>query len=238
MEMDVPENVGDKIKVYSDQRAAANRRAVAVLIFAPLLLALVRSPDFQFKEPLSLIEGKLDSGYLAAYGHFVILIVASMYWSSLASCTKLHSAVRWDLRKSVVDGDVQRTESYLMRPPFCLSPFEKRPYLAWLSALSPLIIATIFYSVFLWDYFYFHAENRGSQAERFHDLLLGAPDQRGFHGYWYRGTSSHPWINAPEQTWLGILGLFILLFYVVSGFLILRNYHASMNELAKTNRAR
>jgi len=208
-----------------------NRRAIAVFIFAPLLLALARSPDFHLKDPLSLIEGNLDNGYVAAYGHFIILIVASMYWGSLASCAKLHAAARWDLRKSSIEGDFQRTERYLMRPPFCLSPFNERPYLAWLCALSPLIIATIFYGVFLWDYFYFHAEMR--DADRLHDLLIGVPGQRGFHGIWHRGTPSHPWINAPEQTWLGILGFLLLVFYAASGFQILRGYHASIKELAK-----
>jgi hypothetical protein len=223
------ETVSDKIKTYSEHRLAVNRRAVVVLIVAPLLLALARSPDFELKDPLNLVEGKLHNGYVAAYGHFIILIVTGMYWGALASCAQLHSAVRWDLRDAKRDG-FQDTESYLMRPPFCLRPSKERPYLAWLSALSPLLIGAVFYAVFYWDYLYFHAANRKEHG--LNDLFLGVPDQGGFHGHWNRHMPSHPWINAPEQTWLGLLGLLLMIFFAVSGFFAIRWYQASMKELA------
>jgi hypothetical protein len=110
--------ISDKVKLYSEERARVNRLG-AWLLFVPLvLLALARSPDFKSKDFLGLVEGTFHNGYIAAYGHFVILVLATRYSVALGACLWLRRAVQADSRAKNAGNDADQIEVYLLRPPF------------------------------------------------------------------------------------------------------------------------
>jgi hypothetical protein len=214
--------LSDKVKAYAEERAAAVRLGRWLLILSVFLPALSRSPDFQLGDAvLRLVKGPLDSGYVTAYGHFIVLAVAYSYASAVCNCARLQSAVRRDIGEPEAD-ESMATERYLLRPPFCAEATRyAKP--ACLGPLFPLVAASLAYAFMLGGYFQFYKEGR--KDDRWHDLFFGSPDQGGFHGKLDLGVPSQPWINAPWQTYFGILCAVILLVLVVKSYRqIVQNY--------------
>jgi len=211
-----------KTRIYANQRAAANRCGMWALIVPPVLFAPARSPDFKFNDIVGFVEGSFHDGYIGAFGHFLIVVMAWMYWAAFAACARLYNAVRCDLRKRNIQAEPHETEEYLLRPPLCSRHPMEHGCLAWLAPLSPPLVPLVVYLVFLWNYFQFYAEGRYEQ--RLADLLLGKSDQLGFHAVWDRAMPTMPWINAPWQTWLGMAGVPVLMFFVYSVYQMMRRY--------------
>lgn len=226
-------NVVDKIKIYSEYRSSVNRRGVWVVLIPPALLALARSPEFKLDDFFGLVDGSFHNGYVGAYGHFIVLVLAGVYWAGLVSCASLYAVVRGDLPDEQIHGHRRLTEAYLLRPPFSVRRATSWRDPARWQTMVPLFVAAVVYGILLFDYFGFHAPNR--LDERFHDLLWGLNDQGHFKAQWKWGMPSNPTINAPLQTWAGLLGAVLLAFFFGHGFKVLQQYERNLGEKLNPN---
>jgi hypothetical protein len=215
--------VADQVKIFSDYRTWVNRLGAWLIIVPPILLALSRSPDFQLEDVFGLVRPGFHNGYVGAYGHFVVLSLATWYFAAWMTSRQLHQAVESDLLGSATNGKLSQTEHFLLRPPFWFGKRESKRTFKYILSGLPLLTAALVYFVFLWNYFQFHAENR--EESGLHDLFLGAPGQGGFHGAWNRVMPSQPWINAPWQTWISIAGAAVMLVEIWLTYVNLRKYY-------------
>jgi hypothetical protein len=216
-----PQNVPEKVKIYYEHRTHANRMGLWVVLVATALLAVARSPNFAIGDPFGGIAGTFHAGYVAAYGHFIILAFIAVYRSSFLACAELNSRARHDLAHVKIPGERTNTEAFLLRPPLCSRPDWYSDDRSWFYAVFPIVFGTVIYGIFLWDYFGFHIPGRHGQ--RFFDLLF----TNGFSAAWKRGTPSSIWINGALQSWATIIGLPVCLYYLVSTGEALNRYATS-----------
>jgi len=204
--------ISDEVKMYCEYRTKANKAGVWLSFVSPILLALSRSREFKLKDPTGLIEDSIHNGYIAAYGHFIILMLCGYYWISAMACARMREVVIDDGPKKEPADKATRTELYLLRPPFSSASPHTQGKCSRATSLVPLIVGASAYVVFLYYYFGFRADGRDDF--RWRDLLLGAPG--GFKAHWDHQNPKTLWINAPEQTWLGLAGLLLIGWWIWS----------------------
>ena len=214
--------VADEVKVFGDYRTSLNRPGAWLIIVPPVLLTLAGRPDFQLRDVFGLVDREFHNGYVGRYGHFIVLILATWYFTASISSWQLREAVKSDLQSDGVANPLSQTEHFFWRH-FWFGNRISHRVLKGMFCGFPLSVACVIYFVYLWNYFHFHEPQRTDNG--LHDLLLGVPDQGGFHGVWNRGMKGDaPWINASWQTWISIAGGIVLLFELVAVCTMLRKH--------------
>jgi hypothetical protein len=232
-------SLSEKITLYSDARIATMRRGGLLVATCAVFWAIARSPDFQFEGLLG-IKGEIHNGYIAACGHFILLALAAIYSWRLSECLGLRRAVLDDVGTSPVSQSSGcHTERFLMRLPYepdlpiilgrwprLKRAVEMAKPLTTLAPVLPLLVAVVVYIVFMVGYFEFYRPDH--RAERFADLLFGYGKNGMFQAKWDlrmgKNIDTTICINAPWQTWIGLIGGVYLVYRLVLG--VLRTWRA------------
>ena len=191
-----------------------------------IIVALARSPEFSLLAPF-LVEGNMHNGYVGAYGHGIILLLGLKYFADLADVCALRTRIVADCHASARCHEISATAEYLLRLPFQRPIEAKSPQgIKWWARtltdlrkcvlpLLPGLIVVISYTAIMWWYFsYFDPHNRAHNVQQLitgWDEAEGVRHWDGFKAQWpVRRGDSEVWINAPLQTWLGLLGWGVL----------------------------